>query len=97
MDCEWRKIAGNRRSKLKEDLLHLVTKSERKSWLTRCAWRTPRTVMAWYVQDAIKMFETLSGTKASEAEKVDLYGQIPPIEKMDSTLASLKACKYVVV
>ena len=41
------------------------------------------------------MFETLSGTKASEAEKVDLYGQTPPIEKMDSTLSTLKACKYV--
>ena len=44
-------------------------------------------------KDAIKMFETISGLKASEAEKVDLYGQIPPIEKMDTTLATLKACK----
>ena len=47
------------------------------------------------IKDAIKMFETISGLKASEAEKVDLYGQIPPIEKMDTSLATLKACKYV--
>ena len=51
--------------------------------------------IAWCVQDAIKTFETMNGIKASEAEKVNLFGQIPPIEKMDSTLASLKACKYV--
>ena len=41
------------------------------------------------------MFEAVSGQKATEAEKVDLYGQIPPIEKMDTTLETLKACKCV--
>ena len=41
------------------------------------------------------MFEAVSGQKATEAEKVDLYGQIPPIEKMDTTLETLKACRCV--
>ena len=45
------------------------------------------------LQDAIKLFEATSGQKASEAEKVDLYGQIPPIEQMDTTLETLKACR----
>ena len=32
--------------------------------------------------------------KASEAEHVKLFAQIPPIEKMDASLSTLSSCKY---
>ena len=32
---------------------------------------------------------------ATETEKVLLYGQLPPIVKMDNTLGTLKACKHL--
>lgn len=41
------------------------------------------------------MFEEKNGVVAAEAEKVDLYGIFPPIEKMDATLSTLKACKHL--
>ncbi|GBG64996.1 hypothetical protein CBR_g48745 [Chara braunii] len=44
------------------------------------------------VKDAIRMFEEAEKIKAAEAERVLLYGQIPPIEKMDNNLSSLKMC-----
>ncbi|GMH37457.1 hypothetical protein BSKO_05330 [Bryopsis sp. KO-2023] len=47
------------------------------------------------VKEAIKKFEETSGLNASEAEKVELWGQVPPIEKMDATLSTLKACSHV--
>mmetsp|Transcript_24866 Transcript_24866/g.34274 ORF Transcript_24866/g.34274 Transcript_24866/m.34274 type:complete len:198 (-) Transcript_24866:56-649(-) len=47
------------------------------------------------VKEAIKAFETVKMLKATEAEKVELWGQIPPIEKMDATLSTLKACKHL--
>mmetsp|Transcript_15771 Transcript_15771/g.49576 ORF Transcript_15771/g.49576 Transcript_15771/m.49576 type:complete len:202 (-) Transcript_15771:502-1107(-) len=48
------------------------------------------------VKEAIKAFEANAMTvKATEAEKVELYGQCPPIEKMDATLSTLKACKHL--
>mmetsp|Transcript_6289 Transcript_6289/g.11996 ORF Transcript_6289/g.11996 Transcript_6289/m.11996 type:complete len:198 (-) Transcript_6289:456-1049(-) len=47
------------------------------------------------VKEAIKAFETAKMVKATEAEKVELYGQVPPIEKMDATLSTLKACKHL--
>ena len=31
--------------------------------------------------------------QADVAPQVELYGQCPPIEKMDATLSTLKACK----
>ncbi len=33
--------------------------------------------------------------KAAEAEEVKLYSQMPPIEKMDASLSTLAACKWV--
>jgi hypothetical protein len=27
-------------------------------------------------------------------QQIELWGQCPPIEKMDATLSTLKACKY---
>ncbi|EKX51967.1 hypothetical protein GUITHDRAFT_102579 [Guillardia theta CCMP2712] len=52
------------------------------------------------IKDAIKNFETKSGTPeepcvAAEQEKVLLFGQMPPIVKMDNTLSTLKACKHL--
>jgi len=47
------------------------------------------------VKEAIKAFETAKMVKATEAEKVELWGQNPPIEKMDATLSTLKACKHL--
>lgn len=47
------------------------------------------------IKDAIKLFEERKGVIASEAEKVELYGCCPPIEKMDATLSTLKACKQL--
>lgn len=37
--------------------------------------------------------EKQSGEKLSEAKVVKLYGQIPPIEKMDSSLSTLMNCE----
>lgn len=47
------------------------------------------------VKEAIKKFEEARGVNAAEAEKVELWGQCPPIEKMDATLSTLKACKHL--
>lgn len=47
------------------------------------------------IKDAIKKFEETSGLQAAEAEKVELLGMCPPIEKMDGSLAVLKGCKCV--
>uniref|UniRef100_A0A8C9EQR1 Dynein light chain 1, axonemal n=1 Tax=Pavo cristatus TaxID=9049 RepID=A0A8C9EQR1_PAVCR len=34
-----------------------------------------------------------NGQKASEAKEVKLYGQIPPVEKMDESLSTLVNCE----
>ncbi|WZN58558.1 light chain of dynein [Chloropicon roscoffensis] len=47
------------------------------------------------LKDAIKNFEAAKGVKAAETEKVELYGQEPPIVKLDSALGTLKACKHL--
>mmetsp|Transcript_10242 Transcript_10242/g.29275 ORF Transcript_10242/g.29275 Transcript_10242/m.29275 type:complete len:199 (-) Transcript_10242:103-699(-) len=47
------------------------------------------------VKEAIKMFEEKNEVVAAEAEKVELFGIYPPIEKMDATLSTLKACKHL--
>ena len=47
------------------------------------------------IKDAIKNFEAKSNLVAAETEKVLLYGQLPPIAKMDNTLGTLKACKHL--
>jgi hypothetical protein len=31
---------------------------------------------------------------AAASRQIDLHGQCPPIEKMDATLSTLKACKW---
>mmetsp|Transcript_30936 Transcript_30936/g.100749 ORF Transcript_30936/g.100749 Transcript_30936/m.100749 type:complete len:204 (+) Transcript_30936:76-687(+) len=47
------------------------------------------------VKEAIKAFETEKMVKATDESKVQLYGLCPPIEKMDATLSTLKACKHL--
>uniref|UniRef100_A0A7S3K2Z4 Dynein axonemal light chain 1 n=1 Tax=Aureoumbra lagunensis TaxID=44058 RepID=A0A7S3K2Z4_9STRA len=44
---------------------------------------------------AIKSFEQKSGENAAEAKIVKLYGQIPPITKLDASLNNLTACEHL--
>jgi len=45
------------------------------------------------IKQALKKWEEATGKKGSDATEVKLIGVYPPIEKMDSTLASLTACE----
>lgn len=47
------------------------------------------------IKDALKKLEETRGVNTAELDKVELYGQCPPIEKMDATLSTLKACKHL--
>lgn len=44
---------------------------------------------------AIQLWEERNGMKADEAETVKLYCQQPPIDRMDDSLNSLEACRYL--
>jgi len=48
--------------------------------------------MTTTIKDALKQWEAQHGAKAVEAEQVQLYGQLPPIAKMDASLSTLKKC-----
>ncbi|XP_072313680.1 dynein axonemal light chain 1-like [Eucyclogobius newberryi] len=45
------------------------------------------------VRDALSKWEEKTGEKANEAKAVKLYGQVPPIEKMDASLSTLSSCE----
>lgn len=45
------------------------------------------------IKEAIKHWEDKSGQQAATATEVSLIFQWPPIEKMDTTLASLTNCE----
>ncbi|XP_062888952.1 dynein axonemal light chain 1 [Mobula hypostoma] len=45
------------------------------------------------IKEALAKWEEKSGEKAAEALEVKLYGQIPPIEKMDASLSTLINCE----
>ncbi|XP_029972592.1 dynein axonemal light chain 1 [Salarias fasciatus] len=45
------------------------------------------------VKEALSKWEEKSGEKASEAKEIKLYGQIPPIEKMDASVSTLVNCE----
>ncbi|XP_036981404.1 dynein light chain 1, axonemal isoform X1 [Acanthopagrus latus] len=45
------------------------------------------------VREALAKWEEKSGEKVSEATAIKLYGQVPPIEKMDASLSSLMNCE----
>ncbi|XP_070576522.1 dynein axonemal light chain 1-like isoform X2 [Ptychodera flava] len=44
------------------------------------------------IKEALAKFEEKNECKASEAEHVKLYSQMPPIEKMDASLSTLGNC-----
>ena len=44
------------------------------------------------IKEALAKFEEKNGVKASEATSVELYGQTPPLEKMDASLSTLTCC-----
>ncbi|AWP16996.1 putative dynein light chain 1 axonemal [Scophthalmus maximus] len=45
------------------------------------------------VKEALAKWEEKSGEKASDAIAIKLYSQLPPIEKMDASLATLTNCE----
>merc|ERR1712018_698331 len=45
------------------------------------------------IKEALAKWEEKKGEKASEAPRVELYAQIPPIEKMDASLSTLASCE----
>ncbi|KAK9825895.1 hypothetical protein WJX81_002779 [Elliptochloris bilobata] len=47
------------------------------------------------IKEAIQKFEKDKEAVASAAEKVEIQAQIPPIERMDASLSSLKACRHL--
>ena len=49
---------------------------------------------SWNVADEQ---EEKTGEKAATALRVDLYGMIPPIEKMEPALNTLAKCEYVIM
>lgn len=49
------------------------------------------------IKEAIKKWEEKTGLQAATATEVSLVFQWPPIEKMDSTLATLIECEWVFI
>ncbi|KAF7211253.1 axonemal-like [Nothobranchius furzeri] len=45
------------------------------------------------LKEALSRWEKKTGEKASEAKEIKLYGQIPPIEKLDPSLSTLTNCE----
>lgn len=45
------------------------------------------------IKSCVCVQEEKTGAKASEAKDIKLYSQVPPIEKMDSSLSSLTSCE----
>eukprot|EP00741_Cyanophora_paradoxa_P016389 tig00020912_g15824.t1 len=45
------------------------------------------------VKDALKNWADKTGKNPAEEEHIPLWGQIPPIEKMDTSVNTLKKCK----
>ncbi|KAM9654062.1 peroxisomal succinyl-coenzyme A thioesterase-like isoform X1 [Harpia harpyja] len=45
------------------------------------------------IKEALAKWEEKNGQKASEAKEVKLYGQIPPVERMDESLSTLVNCE----
>ncbi|XP_071079711.1 dynein axonemal light chain 1-like isoform X1 [Haliotis cracherodii] len=45
------------------------------------------------IKEALGKWEEKTESKASESKEVKLYGQLPPIEKMDASLSTLSCCE----
>uniref|UniRef100_G3PIL9 Dynein axonemal light chain 1 n=1 Tax=Gasterosteus aculeatus aculeatus TaxID=481459 RepID=G3PIL9_GASAC len=52
-----------------------------------------KSAKATTVKEALAKLEEKSGEKVSESKAIKLYGQVPPIEKMDSSLSILTNCE----
>lgn len=50
-------------------------------------------VFKFIVLVSVIVQEEKSGEKATEAKDIKLYGQIPPIDKMDASLSTLTNCE----
>eukprot|EP00696_Hemimastix_kukwesjijk_P011808 gnl/Hemi2/24811_TR8341_c0_g1_i1.p1 gnl/Hemi2/24811_TR8341_c0_g1~~gnl/Hemi2/24811_TR8341_c0_g1_i1.p1 ORF type:complete len:210 (+),score=70.69 gnl/Hemi2/24811_TR8341_c0_g1_i1:69-698(+) len=46
-------------------------------------------------RDAIRSWEQKNGVSATESEKVTLYFQNPPLDKMDASLGTLTKCRHL--
>eukprot|EP00162_Nutomonas_longa_P001898 comp12476_c0_seq1/m.16369 comp12476_c0_seq1/g.16369 ORF comp12476_c0_seq1/g.16369 comp12476_c0_seq1/m.16369 type:complete len:195 (-) comp12476_c0_seq1:13-597(-) len=53
------------------------------------------SLKATLIKDAIKNFEEKYQVKASDEAHVKLWGQLPPIEKMDASLQTLTNCSHL--
>ncbi|KAL4238935.1 Dynein light chain 1 [Mactra antiquata] len=47
------------------------------------------------IKEALTKFEESEHCKGNESKKVAMYGQIPPIEKMDASLSTLIQCEHL--
>ncbi|ESO86211.1 hypothetical protein LOTGIDRAFT_204565 [Lottia gigantea] len=47
------------------------------------------------IKEALAKWEEKNGAKASESKEVKLFGQIPPVEKMDASLSTLAQCEVL--
>jgi dynein light chain 1, axonemal len=45
------------------------------------------------IKDALKRWEEKTKQNATEAKEIDLFFQLPPIEKMDNILSNLVNCE----
>lgn len=45
------------------------------------------------IKEAVTKWEEKTGQKAVESVRIDIFGQLPPIEKMDATLSTLTKCE----
>ncbi|XP_060597135.1 dynein axonemal light chain 1-like [Ruditapes philippinarum] len=62
----------------------------------KCCYNKLSTMAkATTIKEAITRFEEKEKCKAGESKAVMLYGQIPPIEKMDASLSTLNNCEQL--
>ncbi|ESN94408.1 hypothetical protein HELRODRAFT_69195, partial [Helobdella robusta] len=47
------------------------------------------------VKEALIKWEDKTGSKSSEAVKVELYASIPPIDRLDASISTLTACQQL--
>lgn len=45
------------------------------------------------IKEALQKWKEKNGEELGEAKEIKLYGQLPPIDKMDSSLSTLTSCE----
>ncbi|XP_005047049.1 PREDICTED: dynein light chain 1, axonemal isoform X3 [Ficedula albicollis] len=78
--------------------LKAVSQGTPEKSLAPSSWHPPLRYLhllakATTIKEALARWEEKSGQKASEAKEVKLYGQVPPVEKMDGALSALVNCE----